>query len=57
MSRHAVVLIAALLAAPVSPADEFPERRVKIVAPFEAGGTADPAARVLGKRLNVKWGR
>jgi tripartite-type tricarboxylate transporter receptor subunit TctC len=54
--RHAVVLIAAMLAAPVSRAEEFPERTVKIVAPFEAGGTVDSAARFLAKWLNLKWG-
>jgi tripartite-type tricarboxylate transporter receptor subunit TctC len=53
LMRHAALLIAAAFAAPT--AAEFPERTVKIVAPFEAGGTVDAAARVLANRLNVKW--
>lgn len=53
LTRHAALLIAAVLATPA--AAEFPERTVKIVAPFEAGGTVDAAARVLANRLNVKW--
>jgi len=53
--RPAVLLVAALFAAPASAAGEFPERMVKIVAPFEAGGTVDAAARLLAERLNVRW--
>jgi tripartite-type tricarboxylate transporter receptor subunit TctC len=34
---------------------EFPDRTVKIVVPFEAGGTVDAVARVLANRLNAKW--
>jgi tripartite-type tricarboxylate transporter receptor subunit TctC len=45
--------MAAVLATPA--AAEFPERTVKIVAPFEAGGTVDAVARFLANRLNVKW--
>jgi tripartite-type tricarboxylate transporter receptor subunit TctC len=52
--RRAVVLIAALVAAPVLRAEEFAERTVKIIAPFEPGGTVESAARVLAKWLNVK---
>jgi len=33
----------------------YPERTVKIVAPFEAGGTVDTVARFLASRLNAKW--
>ena len=34
---------------------EFPERTVKIVVPFDAGGTVDAVARALANRLNAKW--
>jgi tripartite-type tricarboxylate transporter receptor subunit TctC len=53
--RQAILLMAALLAAPAPAAAEFPERTVKIVAPFEAGGTVDAAARFLAERLNARW--
>jgi tripartite-type tricarboxylate transporter receptor subunit TctC len=44
----------ALLASPTS-ASDYPERTVKIVAPFEAGGTVDAVARFLASRLNARW--
>jgi tripartite-type tricarboxylate transporter receptor subunit TctC len=34
---------------------EFPDRAVKIVVPFDAGGTIDAVARALANRLNAKW--
>jgi tripartite-type tricarboxylate transporter receptor subunit TctC len=34
---------------------EFPDRTVKIVVPFDAGGTVDAVARALANRLNLKW--
>jgi tripartite-type tricarboxylate transporter receptor subunit TctC len=33
----------------------FPERTVRIVVPFDAGGTVDAVARALANRLNAKW--
>jgi tripartite-type tricarboxylate transporter receptor subunit TctC len=53
LTRLAALLIAAALATPATA--EFPERTVKIVAPFEAGGTVDAAARFLANRLNSRW--
>jgi len=34
---------------------DFPERTVKIVVPFDAGGTVDAVARALAQKLNDKW--
>jgi len=34
---------------------EFPDRPVKIVVPFDAGGTVDAVARALASRLNTAW--
>jgi tripartite-type tricarboxylate transporter receptor subunit TctC len=34
---------------------QFPERTVRIVVPFDAGGTVDAVARALANRLNAKW--
>ena len=49
-------LAAAIMASrPVPAHAEFPERTVKIVVPFEAGGTVDIVARALADRLNAKW--
>ena len=35
----------------------FPERGVKIVVPFPAGGSNDVVARLLGARLSELWGQ
>jgi tripartite-type tricarboxylate transporter receptor subunit TctC len=34
---------------------EFPDRTVRIVVPFDAGGTVDAVARALANRLSTKW--
>jgi tripartite-type tricarboxylate transporter receptor subunit TctC len=47
--------VAALAGAPAPALAQFPERTVKIVAPFDAGGTVDAVARALANRLNAKW--
>jgi tripartite-type tricarboxylate transporter receptor subunit TctC len=36
---------------------EFPERGVKIVVPFPAGGSNDVVARLLGTKLSELWGQ
>jgi tripartite-type tricarboxylate transporter receptor subunit TctC len=41
--------------APALARAEFPDHTVKIVVPFEAGGTVDAVARVLANRLNARW--
>jgi tripartite-type tricarboxylate transporter receptor subunit TctC len=57
--RFGTRLLAAVVAAPLcalSARAEFPDRTVKIVVPFDAGGTVDAVARALANRLNAKWG-
>jgi tripartite-type tricarboxylate transporter receptor subunit TctC len=55
------VLSALLLAASASmvvaqaPAD-FPNRPVKILVPFAAGGPTDVVARILAELLSARWG-
>jgi tripartite-type tricarboxylate transporter receptor subunit TctC len=51
------VTLATLLAAPVAQAQDFPNRPVKIIVPFPAGGTADAMPRVIGDWLSRKWGQ
>jgi tripartite-type tricarboxylate transporter receptor subunit TctC len=59
--RCAVVLALFLAAsAPLQSgarAEEYPDRAVKIVVPFPAGGTADAAPRIIGDWLSRKWGQ
>jgi tripartite-type tricarboxylate transporter receptor subunit TctC len=51
----AVVLVAALVVAPLAQAQDYPSRPVKIIVPFPAGGTADVMPRVFSEWLAKKW--
>jgi tripartite-type tricarboxylate transporter receptor subunit TctC len=50
-------LVAAVLLAGAARADDYPNRTVKIVVPFPAGGTADAVPRIVGDWLSRKWGQ
>jgi tripartite-type tricarboxylate transporter receptor subunit TctC len=53
------ILGAVVLAATASAAlaQSYPARRVTIIVPFPAGGTADIVPRVVGDMLSRKWGQ
>ena len=51
----ALCALAALMPAAGSAA--FPEKPVRIVVPFPAGGATDVVARTLGQRLSQMWGQ
>ncbi|MFL6828324.1 MAG: Bug family tripartite tricarboxylate transporter substrate binding protein, partial [Bradyrhizobium sp.] len=38
-------------------AEDYPNRPVKIIVPFAAGGTADAIPRLVGDWLSRKWGQ
>src|SRR5262244_3760790 len=38
-------------------AEEYPDRAVKIIVPFPAGGTADAVPRIVADWLSRKWGQ
>src|SRR5262245_45391909 len=40
----------------VAQAQDFPNRTVRIIVPFPAGGTADAMPRVVADYLSRKWG-
>src|SRR5258707_2849305 len=52
--------LAALLAAPCawaqSPAANYPNRAIRVIVPFPAGGAADALPRIVGERLAAGWG-
>jgi tripartite-type tricarboxylate transporter receptor subunit TctC len=53
----ALVLVAAFLAPAAGSAQSYPNRPVRIVVPFPAGGPADGLGRVLADQLNKAWGQ
>jgi tripartite-type tricarboxylate transporter receptor subunit TctC len=49
--------VAALAAAGVASAQDYPSKPVKLVVPFPPGGTADNMARAYGQELAKAWGQ
>jgi tripartite-type tricarboxylate transporter receptor subunit TctC len=50
------VLAASFAASTTVPAQDYPNRAVKIIVPFPAGGSADVVPRVVADYLSRKWG-
>ena len=53
--RLVFVTAAALAAATPATAQTWPQKPVKIVIPFVAGGPTDVVARVVGDKLSERW--
>jgi tripartite-type tricarboxylate transporter receptor subunit TctC len=51
---HAGLAVAALMPRPVAAA--YPERAIRLIVPFAAGGAVDAVARLLGKALAANLG-
>lgn len=49
--------IAGLLASPNSHAQSYPERPIRMIVPYAAGGTADQLARALGELMRKELGQ
>src|SRR3954454_3167760 len=62
MSRR-LIAFAGLLALALGPAaaqdaaKDFPNRAIKIVVPFPAGGPSDVLARLIGQKMSEDWGQ
>ena len=53
------LLLPALIVASLQPAiaQSYPDRPVRLVVPFPAGGPADALGRILGEKLSQRWGQ
>ena len=50
-----VCAVAGLAGSPVLAQTAFPNKVVRIIVPFPAGGSADVLARIVGEKLSTKW--
>src|SRR6266851_859767 len=51
------VAVSCALAAPVPRAQTWPQRPVKVIVPFTAGGNTDTQARIISDRLTTAFGQ
>jgi tripartite-type tricarboxylate transporter receptor subunit TctC len=49
--------LAAAAAAPAAAQTDFPNKMIKIIVPFSAGGIVDSIARVIAEKLSAKYGQ
>ncbi|MFY9314839.1 MAG: tripartite tricarboxylate transporter substrate binding protein [Burkholderiales bacterium] len=57
MNPTAVLLAAVLLCALPAQAQQYPNKPIRVVAPYAAGGTSDILARQIGPKLTEAWGQ
>lgn len=52
-----VLTVAGLITSPGALAQKYPEKAVRIIVPFAAGGGTDIIARIIAQKLSDDWGR
>ena len=60
MLRAWFILLAAIAAAHAhaqAPAGNYPNKQIRVIVPFPAGGPTDAIARAIGQKLNETWGQ
>jgi tripartite-type tricarboxylate transporter receptor subunit TctC len=53
----AILFAGAAVTTTASAQTAYPEREIKIVVGFTAGGTTDVIARMIGQELSIRWGK
>ena len=55
---YARVLLALIAASAATvTAQDYPQRPIRMIVPFGAGGVSDAAARIIGQKLTDRWGQ
>jgi len=57
LKRIDLFFLAALFISNIGWAQDFPQRPVRVVAPFSPGGATDTLARLVGNKLAERWGQ
>ena len=59
MKRISVLaaLAVSLSCAVPAAAQSYPDKPIRLIVPFPAGGTADVLPRIIGEKLSAKWGQ
>ena len=55
--RTACSLVCALTFTATAHAQNYPDRPVKVIVPYTAGGGTDTVGRAISQRLSEKWGQ
>ena len=53
----ALLTLASSVTPSIAEAQDFPNRPVRFVVPFPAGGSGDIAARLVGQKVSEMWGQ
>lgn len=57
MRIEKLLVVAGLLGASVAYAQNFPNKAVRVIVPFSAGGATDIVTRIVGQKLGEIWGQ